>query len=174
MRIPATNSKPATPETSAPAPARRRLPAWLPALLLALATIILYWPATHHDFVNYDDNDYVTKNLHVQAGLTLENLTWAFSNPVSANWHPLTVLSHMLDCQLYGLKPWGHHLTSILLHTVNTMLVFLRKQPNEDSPIVDRLMSGQTIKVTEKKITGLSRRRRIYLKPSWRHQPRLV
>jgi tetratricopeptide (TPR) repeat protein len=94
-------------------------------MLLGLVTLALYWPATHHDFVNYDDDVYVTANVHVQAGLTWENLKWAFVNPVNANWHPLTVLSHMLDCQLYGLNPWGHHLTSILLHTVNTMLVFL-------------------------------------------------
>ena len=78
-----------------------------------------------HDFVNYDDNLYVTENAHVQNGLTLESVKWAFSNPVAANWHPLTMLSHMLDCQLFGLKPWGHHLTSVLLHAVNTVLVFL-------------------------------------------------
>ena len=95
------------------------------ALLLALATIALYWPATHHDFINYDDGSYVTSNVHVQNGLTLENLKWAFSNPVSGNWHPVTMLSHMLDCQLFGLKPWGHHLTSLLLHALNTALVFL-------------------------------------------------
>ncbi len=95
------------------------------ALLLALATIILYWPATHHDFINYDDPAYVTSNVHVQNGLTLENLKWAFSNPVDGNWHPVTMLSHMLDCQLFGLKPWGHHLTSLLLHALNTALVFL-------------------------------------------------
>ena len=95
------------------------------ALLLALATIALYWPATHHDFINYDDPAYVTANVHVQNGLTLENLRWAFSNPVGGNWHPVTMLSHMLDCQLFGLKPWGHHLTSLLLHAVNTALVFL-------------------------------------------------
>jgi hypothetical protein len=96
-----------------------------PALLLALATIALYWPATHHDFINYDDPAYVTANVHVQNGLTLENLKWAFSNSVSSNWHPVTMLSHMLDCQLFGLKPWGHHLTSLLLHALNTALVFL-------------------------------------------------
>ncbi len=102
-----------------------RFPAWLLAALLALATIALYWPATRHDFINYDDPAYVTANVHVQNGLTLENLKWAFSNPVSDNWHPVTMLSHMLDCQLFGLKPWGHHLTSLLLHAFNTALVFL-------------------------------------------------
>ncbi len=101
------------------------LPAWLLATLLALATIVLYWPATRHDFINYDDPAYVTSNVHVQSGLTLENVRWAFSSPVDGNWHPVTMLSHLLDCQLFGTKPWGHHLTSLLLHAVNTALVFL-------------------------------------------------
>ncbi len=105
--------------------ARSRFPVWLMAALLAVVTIALYWPAMSHDFVNYDDNLFVTSNVHVQNGLTLKNIKWAFCNPVAANWHPLTVLSHMLDCQLFGLNPWGHHLTSVLLHAANTVLVFL-------------------------------------------------
>jgi len=106
--------------------ARIRFPAWLPmAALLVLVTIAIYWPATRCDFINYDDKDYVTANLHVQSGLNWESVKWAFFNPVSANWHPLTMLSHALDCQLFGLKPWGHHLTSVLLHALNTALVFL-------------------------------------------------
>jgi Flp pilus assembly protein TadD len=95
------------------------------AVLLALVVIALYWPATRCGFISFDDPDYVTLNVHVQSGLSLENLKWAFLNPVSSNWHPVTVLSHMLDCQLFGLKPWGHHLTSLLLHALNTILVFL-------------------------------------------------
>ena len=125
MRKPATKSEPAPARTVAPVPLQPCVPAWLLALLLALATVALYWPAMHHDFINYDDNFYVTSNAHVQNGLTLENIKWAFFNPVAANWHPLTVLSHMLDCQMFGLKPWGHHLTSVLLHALNTVLVFL-------------------------------------------------
>ena len=95
------------------------------AALLALVTVSIYWPVMRHDFVAYDDNQYVTSNVHVQNGLTLENLKWACFNPVGGNWHPLTVWSHMADCQLFGLKPWGHHLTSVLLHALNTVLVFL-------------------------------------------------
>ena len=57
--------------------------------------------------------------------IDLGELKWAFLNPVAANWHPLTVLSHMLDCQLFGLKPWGHHLTNVLLHALNAALVFV-------------------------------------------------
>ncbi|HLZ52916.1 MAG TPA: tetratricopeptide repeat protein [Verrucomicrobiae bacterium] len=125
MRGPATQSKPAPTDATTPAMIRSRLSAWLMAALLGLVTLVLYWPATRHGFINYDDNVYVTANLHVQRGLTLENLEWAFVHPVSENWHPLTILSHMLDCQLFGLKPWGHHLTSVWLHALNTILVFL-------------------------------------------------
>ena len=125
MRNAATKSGPAPTGASAPIATRPRFPAWLMAMLLLLATIVLYWPATRHDFVNYDDDFYVTANVHVQSGLNSESIKWAFCNPVAGNWHPVTILSHMLDCQLYGLKPWGHHLTSLLLHAVNTVLVFL-------------------------------------------------
>jgi hypothetical protein len=90
-----------------------------------LVTIALYWPATRCAFINCDDDLYVTSNVHVQSGLTLKSIKWAFLNPVCWNWHPLTVLSHMADCQLFGLNPWGHHLTSVLLHAGNTLLVFL-------------------------------------------------
>jgi len=125
MSKPATPSKPAPTRASAPARTGPRFPAWLLAAFLALATLALYWPVTRHDFINYDDDLYVTANVHVQNGLTLENLKWAFSHVVLGNWHPVTVLSHMLDCQLFGLQPWGHHLTSLLLHALNTALVFL-------------------------------------------------
>ena len=100
-------------------------PVWLLAALLVLVTIATFWPATHCEFVNLDDNLHVTANVQVQKGLTLENIKWGLLNPVNCLWHPLTVWSHMLDCQLFGLKPWGHHLTSVLLHAVNTALVFL-------------------------------------------------
>ena len=127
MRKPATPSQPAPASASAPVTAWPRFPAWLIAALLALVTIALYWPATGHDFVNFDDNLYVLDNPHVTSGLTWESLKWAFFKPdVSFGyWHPLTLLSHMLDCQLFGLNPWGHHLTSVLLHALNTVLVFL-------------------------------------------------
>jgi protein O-mannosyl-transferase len=115
----------ATPNISAPAKLRPQMPDWRLALWLALATLALYSPVLRHDFVNYDDDIYVTANPHVQAGLSWANLKWALASPVNNNWHPLTVLSHMLDCQLYGLNPGGHHLTSILLHALNTALVFL-------------------------------------------------
>ena len=112
-------------EATTTAMARPRLPVWLVAALLVLVTIAIYWPATRGDFVNYDDDLHVTANVQVQKGLTWESLKWALFNPVNCIWHPLTVWSHMLDCQLFGLKPWGHHLTSVLLHAVNTGLVFV-------------------------------------------------
>jgi Flp pilus assembly protein TadD len=96
------------------------------AVGLFLATLALYWPATSHDFiVSFDDDLVVTSNIHVQSGLNWEGVKWSFSHPVNSIWHPLTVLSHMLDCQLFGMKPWGHHLTSVLLHAANTVLLFL-------------------------------------------------
>ena len=76
---------------------------------LALVTAILYWPMLHHSFVNLDDEAYITANPHVQSGLTGAGLAWAFQIGYAAYWHPLTWISHMLDCQLYGLNPAGHH-----------------------------------------------------------------
>ena len=110
---------------STPVMARSRFPVWLIAVWLVVLTIALYWPATRCDFINYDDGLYVTSNVHVQNGLTLENARWAFRNGYAGNWHPVTLLSHMVDCQIFALKPWGHHLTSVLLHAANTLLVFL-------------------------------------------------
>src|ERR1700677_363043 len=77
---------------------------WLAIGLFALVFRVFY-PLTGGGFINYDDDVYVTANYHVQAGLDAKQLGWAFSNTDSANWHPLTWLSHMLDCQLYGMKP---------------------------------------------------------------------
>jgi tetratricopeptide (TPR) repeat protein len=104
--------------------ARLRLPVWLMAGLLVLVTMALYWPAKRHNFVNYDDDLYVTSNVHVENGLTWESIKWACLNPVCWNWHPVTVLSHMAVCQVCGLRPWGHHLTNMLLHALNAGLVF--------------------------------------------------
>ena len=93
--------------------------------LLGLITIAVFGRVFHHDFVDYDDQDYVTENPHIQAGLTWEAVRWAFGEAHAANWIPLTWISHMLDCQLFGLNPGWHHLTNLLLHTANTLLLFL-------------------------------------------------
>jgi tetratricopeptide (TPR) repeat protein len=94
-------------------------------LVLALVTLVVYWPITRHGFTNFDDDGYITGNSHVKSGLTWSGLVWAFKNTETANWHPLTWISHMVDCQLYGLNPGGHHLTNLLFHIANTLLLFL-------------------------------------------------
>jgi len=124
MRLTAFKSNPKPTTTVNSDTARWHFPTWLLAVLLALFTIAIYWPATGGGFV-YDDAKYVVNNPHVTSGVTLENVQWAFESGYAANWHPLTWLSHMVDCQLFGLKPFGHHLTSILLHALSTVLVFL-------------------------------------------------
>ncbi len=96
----------------------------LVAAALVLITLLLYWPVHRYEFLNFDDTDYVTKNPIVQAGLTVKGVFWAFQTTYASNWHPLTWLSHMLDCELYGLTPGGHHLTNVFLHLANTLLLF--------------------------------------------------
>jgi tetratricopeptide (TPR) repeat protein len=94
-------------------------------LLLALVTLVLYWPVTGFDFLNIDDPDYILNNTAIHQGLTWQGIVWAFRTSYASNWHPVTWLSHMLDCSLYGWHPGGHHLTNLLLHMANAMLVFL-------------------------------------------------
>lgn len=98
---------------------------WGVCLLLTVAVIALYWPAARHDFVNYDDGDYITGNTHVQKGITWDGLRWAFQTGHASNWHPLTWVSHMLDCQLFGQRAGLHHLTNVAFHFANTVLLFL-------------------------------------------------
>lgn len=93
-------------------------------LSLFAATIATYWPVTHHDFIVYDDPIYVTENPHVRAGLTWRGITWAFSTSHGGNWHPLVWLSLMLDSELFGEWAGGFHLSNVLLHTVNALLLF--------------------------------------------------
>jgi protein O-mannosyl-transferase len=97
-------------------------------LLLAAATIGVYFPVGHHPFIEYDDQSYVTENPHVQSGLTWETFTWALTSTDASNWHPLTWLSHAADVSLFGLNPAGHHWTSLLIHVVNVILLFLLLQ----------------------------------------------
>lgn len=93
-------------------------------LFLILATLSVYWQVRDYAFVNFDDNAYIYENPYVRAGLTRESIAWAFTAAHSSNWHPLTWLSHILDVQLYGLNPGQHHLTNVLLHILNTLLLF--------------------------------------------------
>ncbi len=106
----------------------RPLPVWLLAALLGLAILAVYLPTLHDGFIEYDDPGYVTANPHVQSGLSWKNAAWAFTTLDIGNWNPVTWFSHMADCQLFGLHPAGHHATSILLHALNALLLFLLLQ----------------------------------------------
>jgi protein O-mannosyl-transferase len=108
---------------NSPVPIERRKVAAL-CLVLAAMTFAVFGQTLHHEFVTFDDGDYVYDNPVVAQGLTLKGIVWAFSFH-SANWHPLTWLSHELDCQIYGLHPGGHHLTNVLLQTATVILLFL-------------------------------------------------
>jgi len=95
------------------------------SLSLVVMTTLVYLPALRNGFVDFDDRDYVTDNVHIRPGFTVSGLLWALQGPHSGNWHPLTSASHMLDCQLFGLNPLGHHLVNVLLHVFNAALMFL-------------------------------------------------
>jgi len=94
------------------------------SVLLAAATVAVYFPVHRHPFLNLDDNQYVTNNLHVQEGLTWETVKWAFTSYDAFNWHPLTWLSHALDVQMFGLDAGAHHDVNLLLHVLNVLLLF--------------------------------------------------
>lgn len=94
-------------------------------VFLALITWAVFGPTLGYDFVNYDDDEYVYANSAITKGLTLKGVAWAFTHIHSSNWHPLTTISHMLDCQIYGLQPWGHHLTNVVLHGTAAIFLFL-------------------------------------------------
>lgn len=102
----------------------QRRKSFLLAALLIAATLLLYGPAANHKFLVLDDDEYVTANWNVASGFSLANIKWAFTTVEMGHWHPLTWLSHMLDCQLFGLNPVGHHYTNVLLHTLNAFLLF--------------------------------------------------
>jgi len=93
-------------------------------IVLTIAILIAFWQVTQCDFTNYDDPAYITENDHIQNGLTMAGIRWAFTTDYAENWHPLTWLSHMLDVQLFGLRPRWHHLTNLLFHLANTLLLF--------------------------------------------------
>jgi len=88
-------------------------------------TLAVYWQVLGYDFVNYDDDGYIIENPSVREGLTKKSILWAFTSFHIGNWHPLTWISHMLDCELFGLKPGMHHLTNLIFHIANTLLLFL-------------------------------------------------
>ena len=122
---PAATQMPGPPASSPPAGLNDRF--MVPVVCIFLAAIIwcVFGQTLHHAFVNYDDERYVYENRIVQKGLTWEGFRWAFTHVAVGNWHPLTMLSHMLDCELYGLNSAGHHLTNVLLHSAAAILLFL-------------------------------------------------
>jgi tetratricopeptide (TPR) repeat protein len=91
---------------------------------LAVLTWVVFGQTLWHDFINYDDPRYVYENTEITSGLSIGGIAWAFTHIHSMNWHPLTTISHMLDCQLYGLKAGWHHFTNVLLHTTAAILLF--------------------------------------------------
>jgi tetratricopeptide (TPR) repeat protein len=95
---------------------------------LALLTWIVFGQTLRHDFINYDDPRYVYENTKITSGLNFSGIAWAFTHIHGMNWHPLTTISHMLDCQLHGLKAGWHHFTNVLLHTFAAILLFLALQ----------------------------------------------
>jgi tetratricopeptide (TPR) repeat protein len=117
-------AKSPSPPASSAVPANR----WtVPGICVCLAAISLavFGQTFRHEFVNFDDDGYVYENALVSRGLEVKGIEWAFTHSLKANWHPLTVISHMLDCQLYGLHAGGHHLTNVFLHTAAVILLFL-------------------------------------------------
>lgn len=95
----------------------------LALVLVAALTVAVYWPVLQNGFIDFDDDLYVTANMMVRQGLSLKGVLWAFGTFHAANWHPLTWLSHMLDVELFDLNPMGHHATSLLIHSVNAVLL---------------------------------------------------
>ena len=104
---------------------KKRPPIFAVCALLTLVTLLCYWPISRHNFVSVDDQQYIYQNSHVTQGLTWTGVFWAFRTGYASNWHPLTWISHMADCELYRLNPGGHHLTNLLFHLANTALLFL-------------------------------------------------
>lgn len=98
---------------------------WGICLAIALLTLCIFWPILSQGFIYYDDPQYVLDNEPVKQGLTWSSLEWSLTSEVQGNWHPVTMWTHMVDCELYGLQhPGGHHLTSLVIHLMNAVLLF--------------------------------------------------
>src|SRR6266850_3137316 len=113
---------------STPSTASKRLVAIGICAVLAAITWLVFGQTLGHQFVSFDDPEYVYGNRDVAAGLSLGGIAWGFTHIIAGNWHPITTISHMLDCQLYGLNASGHHFTNVLLHTIAVILLFLALQ----------------------------------------------
>lgn len=102
-------------------------------LILLVLIFFVFFQTRTHDFINYDDETYITSNPHIAKGLNVQNMIWAFSTSYASNWHPLTWISHMMDIQIYGMNPGAHHFTNMLFHILNSFLIFFlfRKMTGE-------------------------------------------
>jgi hypothetical protein len=106
-------------------PKANKLFDWAVCLALILVTVAIYWQVAGFDFVNYDDDLYVYENAHVKAGLTLDTVKWAFTAVVVGNWMPVTLLSHILDSQLFGMQSGAHHIVNVLIHALSSVFLYL-------------------------------------------------
>src|SRR5438045_1954394 len=97
----------------------------IPCVVLVGIVWLVFGQTLRHEFINYDDTQYVYENSRITSGLSFDGILWAFTHVHSDNWHPLTTISHMLDCTLYGVEPWGHHLTNVVLHSAGAVFLFL-------------------------------------------------
>src|SRR5262245_390570 len=104
------------------------------AILLVISSLLVYLPVLRNGFVDLDDPAYVTRNDHVRTGISWRNFQWALTSTEAANWHPLTWVSHMLDCQIFGMNAAGHHAVSAIFHAVNAVLLFLLLQKGTRLP----------------------------------------
>jgi tetratricopeptide (TPR) repeat protein len=103
----------------------RLRPAFPICLILVLLTSVVYWQVRDFEFILFDDPLYISDNSHIQDGLTFKNLFWATKAVYASNWHPITWISHLMDVELFGMNPGAHHLTSLIVHLVNSMLLFI-------------------------------------------------
>ena len=94
---------------------------FITCVYLAGLTWLVFGQTLHEEFISFDDADYVFQNKHVIPGLSFQGIRWAFTHTILELWSPLTTVSHMLDCQLFGLAPAGHHLTNVLLHMASAV-----------------------------------------------------
>src|SRR5262249_22017697 len=124
---PAATTAPAAPEPEPPRPRAVSAPGqrWVGAAALALVTLAVYWPVRAFSYVTFDDPTYVRDNPHVNAGLSAAAFRWSFNAGYASNWHPLTWLSHMLDCQLFGAAAGPQHLVNVGLHAAAAAALFL-------------------------------------------------
>ena len=138
----AATAAPAPRTSATPLPAVRRRALWAAAIVLTLATLATYSQVRNHGFIELDDQKYVEENAVVRRGLTGEGLVWAFTTQHASNYHPLTWLSHMLDCELFGVEPGAHHLTSLALHVASTLLLLALAARMTGNPLVGAVVAG--------------------------------